>query len=836
MLKRTFSILCIYMLCSFTPIDLQAKPSFVNKDSDTKTLQQIETEVIEAQLSELKEQVQSMIFCIQQVEQTIVAHKVKISKKKTEAVMMELQIIRAILQQLYQIVSINDAPEAIGRNSFLIGYIATYLKASLKNTKYISAQEFTKLVEKADAKIETSHKLTLQTIQERIRKNKKSIDQLIKQVETIGLSKTNLKWRRFEGSKTNVYLKKLAKYSALFFIAYHAIIWQLHPETEIFGQRVKNFPRMFGIGKNPENHFIWRNDVFQRNRSRREEYEAAYNRANFQPTPENIKAEADAYERMENPDGISFWDSIGMAVGNIASIPGLLVSLCSPLNPYFRGVWNKAFGLLDTHQDYSQTSKWASEKIKRTLAYLRGETNEKYIGGEFNEEGEEVSLDDIIGQKYLKEIAFELKQLIQYPDRFERAHIKGECGILLYGPPQTGKTMFAKALQTLLKQSIPGERICFIPVTNKDLEQFSVEEMFFLAGQNAPCVLFIDEIEMIGAKRSSAGGQRTRELLTCMNGLSSQSISKNVFVIGATNQPENLDFALTVKGRFGIQIPLSYPIFKDRLEYIKRQFNKRGVQMDEKFMRQFALETSGRSYNALLSVINDAFKRSMTQRRGVTKEDFEIAFDKNIRNILPLTTLTDKEKVVIAHYQVGLAVMRHLLNTDSKTTCLTIRPVKEKIRYNEAAFSFTETNNDKNQNEKLLPKKEHNLTVNGYTFTTESQNKSTFASDDEIRNEILVLLAGQAALEVTTGKTYSHYMPQHKADCINKIKGFLSDGEKNTDDVIKESLELKNKYAQEAVKLLAPYKETIDKLAAILIEEEIIRSDRWNELVQEYFA
>ena len=867
MFKRSFYLSCIYAICSLIPANINAeKPQFFDNNEqneepaaveapasiDIKTLQHMQMEMFEAQIAELRNQIQNIIFCIQQVEQTIAAKKIQISKQDAQAALQNLQFIRQLLQGMAEKSYKVAHPMAIAENSYMIGYITLSLKQSLSDIKTISVQKFVESLQIAQKKIikmDFSGAEGYKQVEERIVKNKKFIKQLIKQAETLGLTKTNLLWRKIEKSKWTAKAKTFAKYSALITIATTAALLLLHPETGItilgheldadgkrktwlpkfIRTRVKNIWRPFGLGQDLNSHPVWQAKIASDKRTHLEEANSHFSNGN--PLQGQI-----AQNKALHPDEISFPNGLTLAISNIASIPGILLMLCSPLSSYAKGLWNKAFGTLDTGQDYSEVSKWASKKIENALAYLRGETTYQYIGAEFNEGDteERVTLDDIIGQEYLKEIALELADFIKNPERYERAHIKAEAGILLYGPPQTGKTMFAKALQTLLKDEVAGDRVAFIPVTNKDLEQFSVEEMFYLAGKNAPCVLFIDEIEMIGAKRDGAGGQRTRELLTCINGLSSQNISKNVFVIGATNKPEDLDFALTVKGRFGIQIPLTYPIYKNRLEYIKRQFKTRGVNhLSEEFIEQMAEETEGNSFNDLLSIINDAFARSMRDLRAVTKEDFENAFDKQIRNILPLSTLTDKEKNIIATYQVGLGLARHLLQTGIKATCLTINPVKQKIRYNDSAFSFKDSSSDKDQNDKLLPVKNRNLTVNGYTFTTGSQHVSTFSSDADAKNEILVLLAGQAALKVLLGESFSSYMPEHKAECLNKIKAFLSNGEKNTDDIIKEALALKSAYEQEIYKLLAPHKEAIEKLAQELVSKKIIRTNEWQQLLRE---
>ena len=425
--------------------------------------------------------------------------------------------------------------------------------------------------------------------------------------------------------------------------------------------------------------------------------------------PEHAELVKEMQGELAHPSEVPFGTSIINGAKTLTSMQGLGILLCSPLLSYFKTLWRKSYALLDTDQDKADLFKWVENKYNKLNAYLRGEVKYQYAGENPNEMGEIVERNDIIGQESLKQLIDKIIDYLQHPHKYERAQVAIEKAILLYGPPQTGKTYIVKYIQTQVARAI-GDRVAFIPVTSADLEQFSIEDMFYLAGRNAPCILFIDELEMIGAKRDGAKGQKTRELLTCINGLMSQSTSKDVFVIGATNKPEDLDFALTCKGRFGVQIPFTYPSHEDRVTFIKRELRNRGVQhISNDLIKIIANETEARSYNAISSVMNTAFGLSMVDLRLVTQKDFEIALDMEIRNILELGSLSEHEKEVIATYQIGIGLARHLLETQAETTCLTIRPVKEKIRYNEAAFSFTETNSNNNENEKLLPIKKMNL-------------------------------------------------------------------------------------------------------------------------------
>lgn len=834
MFKRSTFIACFYAICSLITANLPAKPNHFNQgnneNSSTQNAKQIsvseaQQELLEELLANLREQLQNIIFCIQQTEQVLAKNKIKLRKSQSDKIKQELGTIKDILQAAYQQGLSSADIQSIEQASHIVVAITLYLEKAFLDIKNISAQKLIEAIQESSKKIQANQgrSINLEDLAKRIAACKKHVEKLIKQAETLGLTKLNLRWRSFADSKWTSKAMFYSKYITLGAMAYVSSLLLLHPEMKIGPWQIKDLRKQIGIGTT-------NCPLYQEMRDRQK-------RLAIEDHTASLSGKPFKYE----PKPISTIDGILLGVKNIASIPGILLVLCSPLTSYAKMAYAKAFGLVDTTQDCAQLEKWASQKYKNAVAYLRGETTYKYIGTENladKDSGEETTtLEDIVGGELLKEIAIELIDYVKNPKKYEQAGIRAEAGILLHGPPQTGKTMFARALQTELERQIPGEKVCFLPVSNKDLEQFSIEDIFYLAKTNAPCIVFFDEIDMIGASRNSANPTRTRELLTSLSKVMEAKTSKKVFVIGATNEPENMDFALLVKGRFGIEIPLDYPIYKNRLAFITRELDKRGVRnVSKEFIDRFAQETEGRSYNELSAVINDAFARSMRELRMITQEDFARAFDNQLRGILPMKPLTEKELQIISTYQIGLGLMRTILRTQNKVNCLTTCPVKLKIKYNESSMSFTETNNSKNTNSKLLTKGIKPLTTSGHTFTTNLGNNTTFLSDEEIKNETIVLLAGQAALKLITGNYYSEYMKVDNAECLNRIKDLISQGEENSENIVKKALEIKSQYAQEALDLLAPYKEDIIKLAETLTDKKVIRAEEWEKLVQETFS
>jgi ATP-dependent Zn protease len=857
MIKQSFFIVYIYLIGLIFSNSTFSRENHFNRNVDPVDqiviFSEADQELLESCLLNLTTQFQNIIFCIQQTELTVNQKKIKLNRSQAVALKKELEIIKQILQSVYQEIFNSTTPQDINRANNIIRSITLHLKTVFLDIKTLSAEKIINII---TASIEQTNKnkpndLNLQKLEKRIKISKKHIEQLLKQAETLGLTPWNLRWRKFSESKWIGYAQKATIYGLLGAAVWTLCIVSLPQNTKVPGTSwiVENIWRPFGLWKdNFSNQFNRRKALDDAQMQQSLLSSIAQSHLVLQdPNLEIDKKlfhENAMQENMNKIDqltsNVSFSFGVAEAMSHFIPSAALLVGLCSPLLVYPQAVIEKVKKIFDVAQDYRDLEQWVVKKYTEYIKNLRGDTNYRYVGEDQNQsgfEGEDVLLEDIVGGEMLKEIALELIDHIKNPKKYEQAGVRAEAAILLHGPPQTGKTMFARALKTELERQIPGEKICFLPVSNYELEHFSIEEIFMIAHSYAPCIVFFDEIDMVGASRNSPNPARTRELLTSLSKAMEARSSKKVFVIGATNKAESLDFALLVKGRFGIEIPLEYPTYKNRLTFLNRELNKRGVRnLSQEFIDNLARETEGKTYNDLSSIISDAFSRSMRELRMVTQNDFEIGFDKQLRGIMPMNSLTEEELSIISTYQIGIGLMRTILQTKNKVSCATICPVKAYIKHTESTLSFTETNNNKNTNTRLLKTDNRSLTTNGFVFSTEIGSATTFLSDQEIKHEILVLLAGQAALKLILGNYYSEYMKDHNAKCLHMIKNAISKGEENTETIVKAALIKKAEYEQEALELLAPYTESIKKLAAYLVEKQTIRAEEWAALVAEIFC
>ncbi|MCD8090337.1 MAG: ATP-dependent zinc metalloprotease FtsH [Clostridiales bacterium] len=330
-----------------------------------------------------------------------------------------------------------------------------------------------------------------------------------------------------------------------------------------------------------------------------------------------------------------------------------------------------------------------------------------------------VTFADVAGQDEAKESLEEIIDFLHNPEKYHKIGAKQPKGALLVGPPGTGKTLLAKA--------VAGEaNVAFMSISGSDFEEVfvgvgasRVRDLFKSAQQNAPCIVFIDELDAVGHKRDdniNKNDQTLNQLLSEMDGFDS---SKGVVILGATNRPEVLDKALLRPGRFDRRIIVETPDLKGREDILKVHAKnvKMGSDVD---LHKLALATSGASGADLANMINEAALRAVRFNRNVViQEDLldavEVVFaGKEKKNRI----INDKEKIIVAFHEVGHAFATALQKHTQPVQKITIVPRTG------GALGFT----------MQMPEEERSL-----------------MSKDEILDEITVLLAGRSAEEIEFG-------------------------------------------------------------------------------------
>ena len=292
---------------------------------------------------------------------------------------------------------------------------------------------------------------------------------------------------------------------------------------------------------------------------------------------------------------------------------------------------------------------------------------------------EGIKFDDVAGEDEAKENLTEVVNYLHDPSKYQEIGASMPKGILLVGPPGTGKTMLAKA--------VAGEaNVPFFSMSGSEfVEMFvgmgasKVRDLFKQAKEKAPCIVFIDEIDAIGQKRSGGqyGGNDEREqtlnqLLTEMDGFEGNN---GVIILAATNRPESLDPALTRPGRFDRRVPVELPDLKGREAILQVHAKKIKVAEDVDF-NKIARMASGASGAELANIVNEAALRAVRDgRRFATQADLEESIEVVIAGYQKKNAImTDEEKKIVSYHEIGHALVAAMQTHSAPVQKITIVP------------------------------------------------------------------------------------------------------------------------------------------------------------------
>ncbi|HIW60111.1 MAG TPA: ATP-dependent zinc metalloprotease FtsH [Candidatus Anaerobutyricum avicola] len=462
---------------------------------------------------------------------------------------------------------------------------------------------------------------------------------------------------------------------------------------------------------------------------------------------------------------------------------------------------------------------------KGSMMFNMGRSNAKI----YVKSSDGIKFDDVAGEDEAKENLAEIVEYLHDPGKYKEIGASMPKGILLVGPPGTGKTMLAKA--------VAGEAdVPFFSMSGSEfVEMFvgmgasKVRDLFNQAKEKAPCIVFIDEIDAIGKKRDGQiGGNDEREqtlnqLLTEMDGFEENN---GVIILAATNRPESLDPALTRPGRFDRRIPVELPDLKGREEILKVHAKK--VKMaDNVDYNKIARMASGASGAELANIINEAALRAVRDnRRYVTQEDLEESIEVVIAGYQKKNAiLTDKERKIVAYHEIGHALV-----------------------------AAKQTNSAPVQKITIVPRTSGAL---GYTMQVEEGNRYLM-SKEEMEDKIATYTGGRAAEEVvfgsiTTGASNDIEQATKLARAMITRYGMSEDfdmvamevqtnqylgGDSSlacsaqTQKIIDEKVvELVKKQHEKATRILLENREKLDELAQYLYQKETITGEEFMKIL-----
>ena len=444
---------------------------------------------------------------------------------------------------------------------------------------------------------------------------------------------------------------------------------------------------------------------------------------------------------------------------------------------------------------------------------------------------EGIKFDDVAGEDEAKENLQEVVNYLHDPSKYKEIGASMPKGILLVGPPGTGKTMLAKA--------VAGEaNVPFFSMSGSEfVEMFvgmgasKVRDLFSQAKEKAPCIVFIDEIDAIGQKRSGGqyGGNDEREqtlnqLLTEMDGFADNT---GVIILAATNRPESLDPALTRPGRFDRRVPVELPDLKGREDILKVHAKKVKLAENVDF-NVVARMASGASGAELANIVNEAALRAVRDgRKLVTQSDLEESIEVVIAGYQKKNAImTDHEKKIVAYHEIGHALV-----------------------------AARQTNSAPVQKITIIPRTSGAL---GYTMQVEEGNHYLM-TQEEMENKIATLTGGRAAEEtvfgsITTGASndieqatklaramITRYGMSKDFDMValetvqNQYLGgdaSLACSADTQTEIDRQVVALVKQQHEKALKILADNRAKLDELASFLYEKETITGEQFMEILK----
>ena len=480
---------------------------------------------------------------------------------------------------------------------------------------------------------------------------------------------------------------------------------------------------------------------------------------------------------------------------------------------------------------------WLGNFMNKKLIEKAGGANSMMFGGVgksnakvYVQSTHGIRFADVAGEDEAKENLQEIVDYLHDPGKYESIGASMPKGILLVGPPGTGKTMLAKA--------VAGEsNVPFFSISGSEfVEMFvgmgasKVRDLFKQAKEKAPCIVFIDEIDAIGQKRSGGqyGGNDEREqtlnqLLTEMDGFEGNT---GVIILAATNRPESLDPALTRPGRFDRRVPVELPDLKGREEILKVHAKKIALAPGIDFTT-VARMASGASGAELANIVNEAALRAVRAgRKSVTQSDLEESIEVVIAGYQKKNSiLTDHEKCIVAYHEIG-----HALVAAKQTHSAPVQKIT------------------------IIPRTSGAL---GYTMQVDEGNHYLM-NKEELENKIATLTGGRAAEEVvfhsiTTGASndieqatklaramLTRYGMSDEFDMValetvnNQYLGgdtSLACSAQTQCEIDQKVVELVKAQHAKAVQILTDNRAKLDELAQYLYQKETITGDEFMEIL-----
>jgi cell division protease FtsH len=482
-------------------------------------------------------------------------------------------------------------------------------------------------------------------------------------------------------------------------------------------------------------------------------------------------------------------------------------------------------------------SKYIKKKISAAINKLKGGEYRARTDGVSQMEIT-VTFDDLVGCEHAKNIARTILKYIEDADRFARKNLVPEKGYLLYGKTRTGKSEFAKAMCGEIKLLLermgrPKEEFKFFEIKTSTIIEKGIPFIMALAEECAPCVLFIDEIDLLGLQRAGGNPQMLSDFLSTMSGAMVTDPKKQVIILASTNKPESIDESMRQRGRFGKAIYFDYPTFEYRKEFLIRRLSGLSVNINAFDINKIALETDGCSYEDLNAMIKGAFQKAKMLGIALNQEQLELSFDEEIRNILMVDdkNITDKEKAIIAAYQAGVVLSYILLQSPYHIAQATIRPIVPKLKE-----EYLWMNNPKDA-------KPQDPIEYGKVFVYREEDTLNLGTKHDNELECKKLLAGSIAQEILLNTKSSNYRAHDKKQAFTLARAIVCDNldieqmpKAIKNELLTKAYALLQQYEQELTQLFKEHQDLLKKVAHALQNQLSLTGDEIHAIVQKHIS
>lgn len=421
---------------------------------------------------------------------------------------------------------------------------------------------------------------------------------------------------------------------------------------------------------------------------------------------------------------------------------------------------------------------------------------------------------DVAGMEEIKEDMLLISQMMKDPS-YRESGAKIPRGILLEGPPGNGKTLLARAFAGETGVNFIAINACDLGSQFVGIGSSKIKKVFEAAKRNSPCVIFIDELDSVGAKRSSNQDSASKEMNTMLTALLNQmdgfEVMDNVMVLAATNRSDGLDEALVRPGRFDRKFVIDYPDKKTRKEILELYSKNIKLAEDVSF-DSLANKMYGYSSSKIACIVNEAIINSVKNKNNfVTNKDFEEAvLQMDIKgHVKKNAEHNQREKEIVAYHEAGHAVIAYFL-TNKKVSNISIKPTTSG--------------------------------AGGFTITENDEEKEILCPIDDYKNEIIMLYGGRAAevklcgsIEQATAGAMQDIKEATKL-AINYVAlksgiDYSVFGEQGTKDIMQMTKTNLTESWTEATNVIDNKWEYVDKLAKELIDKEVINAEEFSAIM-----